>query len=144
MPSDSIVIIRTPPGRRPRPGRPRLGTYQALFIYEIESPILDANGEKVAPTKSVGLIFLLGQTWLDRYLSAEDLPAFDSGDGAWEYVGGEREIIREPDGSLRAETGPEVVERLTLELVTRKPAALAEWTEIYQFAGLRIDASQEG
>lgn len=134
----SILIIRTPPGRLPRGRQLRLATYEVIFLYRLLPPILDNDGVKVTPTPLADLVSLVGQPWIDRYLDGQEVAGLDSGDAAWEYVAGERRVVREPDQSLRLETIPELIARLETQHAVMKTRALADWTAEYEFAGRRI------
>lgn len=135
---EAILVISTPPGRLPRGGQLRIGTYQVLFIYEISPAILDKKRDKVVPTRVADLVSVVGQSWIDRYMKPDEVAAFESGDAAWELISGARVVVRDPDQTLRIETVPEMTARLQGEFAIRKSRAIAEWTAEYEFAGHRI------
>jgi len=138
--AEGILVLKTWPGRA-RPGAQTLaiGSYEALFVYQLDPAIEDFDHLQVAPTPPGTLVTLIGQPIIDRYLSETELSAFSSGAGAWEYVTGERATFREvEDGPLRVETLSEMVERLRTQWAAAKARAVAEWTATYQYTGRRL------
>lgn len=136
--AESILVIRTPPGRRPRGGQLRIGTYEVIFLYRLVPPIVDNDGVKVSPTPLADLVNQVGQPWIDRYLEEPEVTGFNSGDAAWEYVSGERRLVWDLDGSLRVETIPELIARLESEHAVMRTRAMEQWAAEYEFTGRRI------
>lgn len=138
--AEGILVLRTPPGRGPRPGQTiRVGTYEVIYLYRLLPPILDHDDLQVAVTPSAPLIQMVGQTFADRHIDPVEIEAFDSGAAAWEFVAGQRDTVRdEPDGPLRLETIPELVARLEAEWAIRKAQAMADWTAEHEHAGRRL------
>lgn len=136
--ADTILVVKTPPGRRPRSGAQfRLGNYQVLYLYRLLPPILDDAQVKVRPTPSAELVEMFGQAWVDRYIGENEIEAFDNGNAAWELVAGQRRTVWDED-TLRVETISEMIARLKTDFATLKARALADWTAEYEFTGKRI------
>lgn len=137
--AESILIVSTPPGRFFRHGQLRVGHYSALFLYRLVPPILDQFDVKVAPTPLAGLVQVVGQAWVDRYIQPEEVVAFDAGDAAWEFITGQRVTVRDVEyGPLRLETTLEMITRLQADWAAKKIQSMADWTVEYQFTGRRI------
>lgn len=138
--AEGILVLKTSPGRV-RPGSQALavGSFEALFLYQLDPPIKDFDGSQVAPTPSDQLVEVIGQPTIDRYLQESEVTAFKTGDGAWEFVAGERVTIRDVEGGpLRLETIPDLIERLKTEWAAQKARSMADWAAEYEFTGKRI------
>ncbi len=142
--AQTILILRTPPGPPAREGRVSPGTYSALYLYEIDPPILDSARRLVAPTPLRDLVQMIGQPEIDRHLATEEVDAIETGAMAWEYECGSCRVVRlEPGGDKTLESVDEIFVRLARGFSAKRKRAIAGWRLEHEHAGRRLRVGGE-